>query len=117
MVLNARVDGDFVVLSNFGGLMNDPRHFEAGQDVRDLIQQGYRKFILEMENIRELGDAALGLLMTLTRQIRREDGEIILARPGRGVLEFLSEMRMEEYWSVADTVETAKGMFRTSMDN
>lgn len=113
MVLNTRIDGDVVILSNFGGLLNDPRHFEAGRDVRDLLDRGHRKFILEMANIRDLGDTALGLLMTLTRQIRQADGgEIVLARPGKGVLEFLAEMQMEEYWSIAETVEEAMKLFR-----
>ncbi len=113
MVLNARIEGDVVVLSNFGGLLNDPRHFEAGRDVRGLLDQGYRKFILEMANIRDLGDTALGLLMTLTRQIRQaKGGEIVLARPGKGVLAFLAEMQMEEYWTIFGTVEEAMKMFR-----
>jgi len=112
MVLNVRIDGEVVVLSNFGGLMNDPRHFDAGRDVRNLLNQGHRKFILEMANIRDLVDTALGLLMTLTRQIRQADGELVLARPGKGLVEFLAEMQMEEYWSIAETVEEAREMFR-----
>lgn len=111
MVLDVRIDGDVVILSNFGGLLNDPRHFDAGREVWDLLDGGYRKFILEMANVRDLGDTALGLLMTLTRQIRQADGEIVLARPGKGVVEFLAEMRMEDYWSITDTVEEARKIF------
>jgi len=112
MVLDFRIDGDVVILSNFGGLMNDPRHFDAGREVRDLLDQGFRKFILEMANIREIADTALGLLMTLTRQIRQANGEIVLAKPGQGVVEFLAEMRMEEYWTIAGTVDEARKLFR-----
>ncbi len=107
MILHATVDGDVVILSNFGGLLNDPRHFDAGKDVRQFLDQGHRKFILEMTNIRDLGDTALGLLLTLTRQIRQAKGEMIIAKPGKGVLSFLNEMQMEDYWSIADTVEEA----------
>ena len=81
-VVNARLDGDVAVLSNFGGLLNDPRHFDAGRDVGELLDQGCRKFVFEMANIREMGTTALGLLVTLTRKIRRAGGEAVLARPG-----------------------------------
>jgi anti-sigma B factor antagonist len=111
MVLNVRLEGDVAILSNFGGLLNDPRHFDAGRDVRDLLDRGIRKFVLEMANIRELGKTALGLLMTITRQVRQGGGEIVLAKPGKGVVEFLTEMRMDDYWDIAGTVEEAKEAF------
>ena len=112
MLLNVRIEGNVAILSNFGGLINDPRHFEAGRQVQELLDQGFRKFILEMANLREIGDVALGLMMTLSRQIQQARGELILARPGKGVLEFLAEMRMEDYWTIADTVDDALKMLR-----
>jgi anti-sigma B factor antagonist len=108
MVLNVSLEGDVAILSNFGGLLNDPRHFDAGRDIRELLDQGIRKFVLEMANIREIGDTALGLLMTLTRQIQRAKGEIVLAKPGKGVVEFLTEMQMEDDWDIFGTIEEAK---------
>lgn len=110
MIVNARVDGDVAILSNFGGLLNDPRHFDAGRDVDDLLDQGVRKFILEMANIRDLGTTALGLLVTITRQVRKEGGQVVLARPGRGVVAFLKEMQMEDYWDVAADAEEARSL-------
>ncbi len=108
MVVNGRIDGDVAVLSNFGGLLNDPRHFDAGRDVRDLLDRGVRKFILEMANIREMGTTSLGLMVTLTRQIRKEGGQVVLARPGRVVVDYIEAMRMDDYWDVAASVEEAK---------
>jgi anti-sigma B factor antagonist len=107
MVLNARLDGDVAILSNFGGLLNDPRHFDAGRDVRELLDRGVRKFVLEMSNIRELGTTALGLLVTITRLVRQAGGEIVLAKPGKGVVAFLEEMRMDDYWDVVPSIEAA----------
>jgi anti-sigma B factor antagonist len=116
MVLNVSLDGDVAILSNFGGLLNDPRHFEASGDVRALLDQGFRKFVLEMANIREIGETALGLLMTITRQIRQADGEIVLAKPGKGVVEFLTEMQMEDYWDIEETVASAMESLRRGRD-
>jgi len=112
MLLNARFEGDIVVLSNFAGLMNDPRHFDASRDVRDCLDQGYRKFVLELAGIREMGTSALGLLMTLTRQIRQHGGELVLSRVSREMRRFLDDMKMEEYWEVFDRVEEAEEYYR-----
>src|SRR5262245_7378161 len=79
MPLNIRNDGDVVVLSNFARLMNDPRYVDAGRDVRDLLDQGRRHFILDLGGVRETGSSFLGVLMTLTRQIRQHRGEAVLA--------------------------------------
>ena len=35
MPLNIRTDGDIVILSNFGRLMNDPRYIDASRDTSD----------------------------------------------------------------------------------
>lgn len=108
-VLNLRLDADVAILSNFGGLLNDPSQFDAGRDVGDLFN-GVRKFVLNMANIREMGTTALGLLVTITRLVRQSGGEIALARPGSLVVEYIEEMRMDDHWDVAGTVEEAKGL-------
>lgn len=115
MLLNVSLEGEVAVLSNFGGLLNNPKHFDVGQDVRDLMDQGIHKFVLEMANIREMGPTALGLLMTLTRQIRKGGGEVVLARPAKGIIHYFEEMKMDDYWDVAETVEAAKASFPRSL--
>lgn len=107
MAVNVRVDGGVVVLSNFGRLMNDPRHFDAGRDVRALLDQGHRAFVLELGGLRDIGPSGLGLLTTLTRLIRQSGGEAVLARPAPPVEAFLDEMRMDAYWEIFSTTEEA----------
>lgn len=108
MTVNARVDGGVVVLSNFGRLMNDPRHVDASRDVRELLDEGHRHFVLELGGLREIGPGGLGLLTTLTRLIRRHDGDAVLARPSREVEKFLDEMRMDAYWEIFGSLDEAR---------
>src|SRR5207245_1412100 len=107
MPVNARVDDGVVVLSNFGRLMNDPRHFDASRDVREWLDQGRRAFVLELGGLRDIGSSGLGLLTTLTRLIRRHGGDAVLARPTADVQTFLDEMRMDAYWEIFATVDEA----------
>jgi anti-sigma B factor antagonist len=113
MPVNIRIDGDIVVASNFGRLMNDPRYVDASEDIGDLLDQGYRKFILDLSGVRETGATFLGLLMTITRRIRRGGGEAALANPTRQMEDFLlNEMQMEEFWDVFPSVQEGIAFFR-----
>jgi anti-sigma B factor antagonist len=107
MAIHVRFEGEVAVLSGIARLMNDPRHFDAGRDVGELLDQGYLRFVLEMGNVRETGPTVLGLLTTLTRKIRQADGEAVLANLSPPMETFLDEMRMDSYWDVFDDVEEA----------
>jgi anti-anti-sigma regulatory factor len=113
MPVNIRFDGDVVVLSNFARLMNDPRYVDASQDIGDLIDQGSRRFVIDLTGVRETGASFLGLLMTITRRIRRGRGEAVLAHPSREMEKFLlDEMQMEEYWDILPSVQEAVEFYR-----
>jgi anti-sigma B factor antagonist len=111
MPLNIEVDGDVAVLGNFGRLMNDPRYVDASRDVADLLDQGLRSFILDLDNVRETGSGFLGLLMTITRRIRQRDGEVVLARLNPHMEKFIEMMQMDDYWDIFKNVPEAKTFF------
>ena len=116
MALNVRFEREVAVLGNFGRLLNDPRHFDAARDVRVLLDEGRRHFVLDLSTLREVGDVALGLLTTLTRQIRQAGGEAVLANVSRGTGKFIEEMRMDAYWDVFESVAEAARSFRDAAE-
>ena len=111
MPVNIRVVGDVVVLSSFGRLMNDPRHFDASRDVEELLDQGVSAFVIELREVGTLGPAGLGLLTTLTRAVRRDGGELVLASVRPALAAHLEEMRMDTFWDVFPSVDAAKADF------
>jgi anti-anti-sigma regulatory factor len=108
MSLNVQVDGDVVVMSNFARLMNDPRYVDASRDTKDLLDQGFRKFVLDLGGVRETGSAFLGLLLTMTRRIRQEGGEAVLAHLNQQTEYFINEMRTDDYWDIFKNVDEAR---------
>ena len=113
MPLNIEVDGDIVVLSNFGRLMNDPTYVDASRDVSEMLDQGLQNFILDLDNVRETGSSFLGLLMTITRRIRHHDGEVVLAHLNPHMEKFIDMMQMDDYWDIFKNVAEAKAFFNT----
>ena len=116
MAINILIEGDVVVLSNFSRLMNDPRYVDAGQDIQDVLEQGYQKFVLDLGNVRETGSSFLGLLMTITRRIQRRSGDVALAHLSREVEDLLETMQMEDFWDVFPSVKEAIESFRQEPD-
>jgi anti-sigma B factor antagonist len=116
MPLNIRANGDVAILGNFGRLMNDPRYVDAVKDTRQLLDQGYRKFILDLGGVKETGSSFLGLLVSLTRRIRQEGGEVSLAQVGDSLERVFNEMRLDGHWDVFASVEKARRFFDRSVD-
>lgn len=116
MALNIRVEDDVTILSNFSRLMNDPRHVDAARDVQDRLDQGERNFVMEMNGVHETGAAFLGLLMTITRAVRRDRGDVVLARPSPAIRRMVEEMHMDDYWDVFDTLEEALAYYHRHDD-
>ncbi len=117
MAMNIRLDGSVAILSNFARLMNDPRYVDAARDVRELLDQGIRNFVIELAGVKETGSSFLGVLMTITREIRSARGEAVLAHPSRDVEKYLAMMQMDDYWDVFGTVDEAKGFFAQWIEN
>ena len=107
MAIHVRFDGAVTVLSGVARLMNDPRHFDALRDVRALLSEGRRQFVLELGGVRETGSVMLGLLTTLTRAVRNEGGQLVLANVSPQVERFFEEMRMDSYWDIFDDAHEA----------
>lgn len=112
MALNIRLDGDVAILSNFARLMNDPRYVDASRDVLELLDQGVRNFVLELVGIRDTGSSLLGILMTITREIRKRHGDAVVAHPSPAIEKYLAEMQMDEFWDIFPSVGEALAFYR-----
>lgn len=111
MPLNVLIEDDVVVLSNFSRTMNDPRYVDAGHDVQKLLEEDYKKFVLDLGEVGEIGSSFVGLLMTITRRIQKRSGEVVLAHLSRRTTEMLETMQMEDFWDVFPSVKDAVAFF------
>ena len=114
MGLNIRFEGDVAILSNFARLMNDPRYVDAARDVQRLLDEGVRNFVIELSGVRETGDSFLGVLMTISREIRRDKGDVVLAHCSREVENCIAMMQLDDYWDMFATVDEATRFFHRS---
>lgn len=111
MAMNVRIEDGLAILSNIGRLMNDPRHFDSSRDVEELLDHGISAFVIELREVGTLGPAGLGLLTTLTRAVRREGGDLVLAGVRPSLETYLEEMSMDTFWETFPTLADAKAFF------
>ena len=64
-----------------------------------LIDEGFTKFILDLGGFRETGSSFLGLLMTMTRRIRKHGAEAVLAHLRRT----RNDLSMTCRWTITGT--------------
>lgn len=117
MPLNVRIERDVVILSNFARLMNDPRYTDANRDTRELLDQGFANFVLDLGGVHETGGSFLGLLVTLTRLIRSHGGEAVLAHLSPDTIAYLESMRLGDFWDVFENAAGAIRFFDDRRDN
>ncbi len=116
MSLNIRLERGVTILSNFGRLMNDPKHFDAAADVQARLDLDEREFVMEMNGVHETGASFLGLLMTISREIRRQGGDVVLARPSLAIRRLVLDMQLDDFWDVFDTLDEAVEFYRRHDD-
>lgn len=114
MPIDYRMDHGVTVVGNLAGVIHDASLHDASRDLDALLDAGHRKFIFELSGVGSLGPSALGLLMTLTRQIRKRSGEVVFARVGRSTMEVLETMQMDAHWDLYRTVPEAIASFGPS---
>ncbi|WP_158633550.1 STAS domain-containing protein [Tautonia sociabilis] len=112
MPIDYRDEGAVTIVGNVAGVLSDARHFDAARDLDALLDQGRRRFVIELSGVGSPGPTALGLLMTLVRQIRRRGGEVAFARVGRSTMQVFEEMQMDAHVDLFRTVAEAVQFLR-----
>ncbi|MEW4570191.1 STAS domain-containing protein [Tautonia sp. JC769] len=111
MPIDSRVDRGVTIVGNLAGVIHDASLHDAARDLDELLDEGRRRFVFELSGVGPIGPSALGLLMTLTRQIRKRSGEVVFARVGRSTREVLETMQMDAHWDLFRTVPEAIASF------
>jgi len=85
---------------------------EIGEEFSSLVQdrQGI-KLLVSFRNVEHLSSAALGMLITLNRQIDENDGSLKLSDIAPPIFEVFKITRLNKLFDIYDKVEDALNMF------
>lgn len=78
MRIKADVDGDIVVVSLTGKLMGGPESEALRGEIKKLLDDGTRKFVINMKGVPWINSTGLGALMAVYASIQRAQGSLRL---------------------------------------
>lgn len=78
MKVKTRMEGDIAVISVSGKLMGGPESDALRNEVKNLIDEGKRKFVVNLKGVPWINSTGLGALMAVYTSIQRSEGVLRL---------------------------------------
>lgn len=102
--------GDIVVVDVEGQLIVGNRQ-ELKQKVLDELEKGERRFLIDFERTGYIDSSGLGVLVSLSKKIREQGGELRLANLNDDLKTLFELTKLDTLFQIADTRERALESF------
>jgi len=80
--------------------------------VRELLNQGYRKILLNLRDVRHIDSAGVGELMSCHTSVNNQGGQLKLMNLGKNVRNLLQITKLYTIFEVVDDEPTALASFQ-----
>ena len=101
-----------LILKITGDLIGDdigPRLVEV---VSDAINEKFRVCLIDLKEVRYISSSGIGVLITMLTKMRNVGGEVYLSSPSEHVKKLLIITKLNNIFTVYDSVEDAKGKIK-----
>jgi len=111
MNINERESDGVVILSLSGELMGDESSEFFQKYVYKLIEENKVNVVLDMQNVKWMNSAGLGMLMGVLTTLRSSGGDLRLASLSERVQRPIELTRLDSVINVFDSVDSAVNSF------
>jgi anti-sigma B factor antagonist len=91
-----------------GDLIGDEVGPKLVEVVSDAILDGAKTFVIDLSEVRYISSSGIGLLITMLTKMRNAGGEVYLTAPSEHVKKLLIITKLNNIFTVYDTVEDFK---------
>lgn len=102
----AHADHDVVL--HLRGYLDAHTANDFERELRDIIEQGALRIIVDFESLDYISSAGLGVFMVFIEDLRRKHGDILLAAMRPNVYSVFDLLGFHVLFNIFDTVEAAK---------
>src|SRR5687768_411919 len=106
MSFDVKKHGDVTVIDVEGQLIVGNRQ-ELKQKVLEELDKGARKFLIDFSNTGYIDSSGLGVLVSLSKKIREQGGELRLANLNEDLRTLFELTKLDTLFNIADTREEA----------
>ena len=93
-------------------ILDEPVINEIGERLRELAATGPSpRLLIDFKNVEHLSSAALGVLITLNRQVGDQQGQLVLANIHPQIYEVFKITRLNRLFNIQSTTEEALRVF------
>lgn len=94
-----------------GDLIGDEVGPKLVEIVSDAIQEGAKTFVIDLSKVRYISSSGIGLLITMLTKMRNVGGEVYLTSPSEHVKKLLIITKLNNIFTVYESVEDFKGKY------
>src|SRR3954465_2843546 len=110
MSFSIKKQGDVVVVDVEGQLIVGNRQ-ELKQKVLDELEKGEKKFLIDFSQTGYIDSSYLGVLVSLSKKIREQGGELTLANLNDDLKTLLELPKLDTLFQISDTGDRALSSF------
>lgn len=91
-----------------GDLIGDEVGPKLVEVVSDAVEDGVKKFVIDLSEVRYISSSGIGLLITMLTKMRNKDGEVYLTAPSDHVKKLLIITKLNNIFTVFDSIDEFK---------
>jgi len=91
-----------------GDLIGDEVGPKLVEVVSDALEEGAKKFVVDLSEVRYISSSGIGLLITMLTKMRNKDGEVYLTAPSDHVKKLLIITKLNNIFKVYESIDDFK---------
>jgi len=100
MVVSVREKQGVVVFTVQGEMVGGPDATQVSEKIRSLLEQGKRKFLIDMEKVEWMNSSGLGILIASLTTVKNHQGQLKLLHVRKKPMELLQITKLDRVFEV-----------------
>lgn len=111
MKVKEKIEHDIAILSLSGNMMGGPDTQELHDKVKSLINDGIKKIVVDLKDVKWMNSSGLGTIMAATTSVEQAGGKLKLANVTDKVQSLLIITQLMKIFETYESVERACASF------
>lgn len=107
MSLNSKQIDSVILLEMDGNILGGPESTEINQSLIKFIEEGFKKFIIDLSQVNIMNSSGLGILIASLSAIKKKNGTLILTGANSKIKNLFNVTKLDTVFILFDTVENA----------
>jgi len=99
--------GDIVIVKLKGDMMGEPDTAAFREKIRELLEKGTKKIILDLSGVKWMNSLGLGALISTFTSVKSHDGEMVITNVTKKVESLFMITQLIKIFKHYDTVDEA----------